>query len=51
MARLTWSDGPFGPCLGIAAHLRTAKLSKCIVIGRMNGDELALEMGREFGDG
>ncbi len=40
-----WSHGPFLPRLRIAAHLRCCKSVEGLVIGRMHGDELALEMG------
>ena len=43
-------DGPFLARLRIAAHLRCREGVEGLVIGRVHGDELALEMGRELGD-
>ena len=43
-------DSPFLARLRIAAHLRCREPVEGFVIGRMNGDELALQMGGEFGD-
>jgi hypothetical protein len=42
-------DRPFLPRLRIAAHLRRRKPVEGLVIGRMHGDELALQMGRQLG--
>ena len=43
-------DGPFLPRLRVAAHFRRGKAVEGLVIGRMDGDELALQMGRKLGD-
>ena len=43
-------DRPFLARLRIAAHFRRGKTIEGFVIGRMNGDELALQMGGKLGD-
>jgi hypothetical protein len=43
-------DRPFRARLRIAAHLRGGEAVKRLVIGRMDRDQLALQMGRELGD-
>ena len=43
-------DRPFLPRRRIAAHLRRGEAVEQLVVGRMDGDELALEMGRKLGD-
>ena len=42
--------GPALPGLRIASHLRRRKAVEACVIGRMDGHELSLEVGREFRD-
>ena len=42
--------GPFLPRFGIAAHFRCGKAVERLVIGRVNGDQLALKMGGKLGD-
>ena len=43
-------DRPFGACRRVAAHFRRRKAIEGGIIGRMDRDELALEMGGELGD-
>ena len=43
-------DRPGLARLGVAAHLRRREAVERLVIGRMHGDELALQMGRQLGD-
>ena len=43
-------DRPFLRALRVAPDLRRRKAVEGLVEGRMNGDELALQMGRKFGD-
>ncbi len=42
--------GPFGAGLGVAADSRRGKTIELAVIGRVDGDELALQVGRKLGD-
>ncbi len=49
-AELDLFDRPFLPCLGIAPDLRRREGVERVVIGRIDRDALALEMGGEFGD-
>ena len=41
---------PFLPLGRLAMHLRRRKCVKRLVVGRVHGDELALQMGRKLGD-
>ena len=43
-------DRPVPALLGVAAHMFGRLAVEHQVIGGMDGDHLALEMGREFGD-
>ena len=43
-------DRPFLPFGGLAVHGGRREGVECLVIRRMDGDELSLEMGRELGD-
>ncbi len=43
-------DRPFLPGFRVALHGRRREGVEGLVEGRVHGDELALEMGREFGD-
>ena len=44
-------DGPLGPGLRVAANVGRGEAVEGFVEGRVDGHELALEMGRELGDG
>ena len=41
---------PLLPCLGVAANLGRGEAVEAGVVGRVHCDELALQVGREFGD-
>ena len=43
-------DRPLGARLRVAAHFRRREGVEAGVIGRIDRDELALQMGRELGD-
>ena len=43
-------DRPFGACRRVAAHFRRRKAVEGSIIGRVDRDELSLEMCGEFGD-
>ena len=43
-------DGPFLTRLGVAAHFLYCEAVKGSVIGRVHRDQLALKVGRKFGD-
>jgi hypothetical protein len=49
-ASIICSTAHFCRAFGLPCTDAGAKPSNCLVIGRMHGDELALQMGRQFGD-